>query len=125
MRRESMTYFTKKEEEFIDVLTDLGMKRIVAKVLIFLSNTPEASSQAIERGTDLSQPEVSIAVHDLIGRGWISNHVSKPEGMGRPMKKYRLAKPFPQIIEIIETEKKKAASRQLLLLSKLRNYKFS
>ncbi|NMC34365.1 MAG: MarR family transcriptional regulator [Veillonellaceae bacterium] len=122
MRRDTMTYLTKKEEEFIDVLTDLGMKRTVAKVLIFLSNTPEATSRAIERETDLRQPEVSIAVHDLIERGWISNHESKPEGMGRPMKKYRLAKPFPQIIDIIETEKKQAANRQLRLLAKLREY---
>jgi|GEM_PF-6987413 len=38
------------------------------------------------------------------------------------MKIYTLEKPFPQIIDIIETEKKQAASRQLHLLSKLRDY---
>jgi predicted transcriptional regulator len=60
MRTENVMYFTEKEEEFANLLIEIGTKRNVAKVLVFLANTPEATSRAIERGTDLRQPEVSI-----------------------------------------------------------------
>ncbi len=66
MRTESVMYFTEKEEEFANLLIEIGTKRNVAKVLVFLANTPEATSRAIERGTDLRQPEVSIAMRYLI-----------------------------------------------------------
>ena len=50
-------YFTEKEEEFTNLLITVGLPRIVAKVLVFLANTREASSRDIERGADLRQPE--------------------------------------------------------------------
>ena len=46
-------YFTEKEEEFTNLLITVGLPRIVAKVLVFLANTREASSRDIERGADL------------------------------------------------------------------------
>ena len=73
MRTENVMYFTEKEEEFANLLIEIGTKRNVAKVLtVFLANTPEATSRAIERGTDLRQPEVSIAMRYLIEQNWIT-----------------------------------------------------
>jgi predicted transcriptional regulator len=45
MRTESVMYFTEKEEEFANLLIEIGTKRNVAKVLVFLANTPEATSR--------------------------------------------------------------------------------
>jgi predicted transcriptional regulator len=66
----NVMYFTEKEEEFANLLIEIGTKRNVAKVLVFLANIPEATSREIERGTDLRQPEVSIAMGYLMEQGW-------------------------------------------------------
>jgi predicted transcriptional regulator len=115
-------YFTDKEEAFANLLIEIGTKRNVAKVLVFLANTPEATSRAIERGTDLRQPEVSIAMRYLMEQNWISSRESKSDSKGRPVKIYELAKPINDIMDNIEKEKKKEAVTQLALVQKLRDY---
>jgi predicted transcriptional regulator len=122
MRQENVMYFTEKEEEFASLLIEIGMKRNVAKVLVFLANTPEATSHAIERGTDLRQPEVSIAMRYLMEQGWIKSRESKAESKGRPLKIYELAKPITEIMDGIEKAKKKEANHQLQMIQKLRDY---
>jgi predicted transcriptional regulator len=111
MRTENVMYFTDKEEDFANLLIEIGTKRNVAKVLVFLANTPEATSRAIERGTDLRQPEVSIAMRYLMEQNWISSRESKAESKGRPVK-----------MDSIEKEKKQEAITQLALVQKLREY---
>ena len=44
MRQESVIYFTEKEEEFANILINIGTKKNIAKVLVFLAKTPEATS---------------------------------------------------------------------------------
>jgi predicted transcriptional regulator len=122
MRAENVMYFTEKEEEFANLLIEIGTKRNVAKVLVFLANTNEATSRAIERGTDLRQPEVSIAMRYLLDQKWITNRENKTESKGRPVKIYELAKPIVDIMDSIEKEKKKEATTQLALVQKLWNY---
>jgi predicted transcriptional regulator len=122
MRIENVMYFTEKEEEFANLLIKIGTKRNVAKVLVFLANTPEATSRAIERGTDLRQPEVSIAMRYLVEQSWITRRESKAESKGRPVKIYGLSRPIHEIMDSIEKEKKKEASNQLVLVHKLRDY---
>ncbi len=122
MRTENVMYFTEKEEEFANLLIEIGTKRNVAKVLVFLANTPEATSRAIERGTDLRQPEVSIAMRYLMEQNWIKTRESKAESKGRPVKIHTLAKPITDIMDAIEKERKKEANHQLQLVQKLRQY---
>jgi predicted transcriptional regulator len=47
-------------------LFEIGTNKNVAKVLVFLANIPEASSRAIERGTDTPQPEINLAMKYLM-----------------------------------------------------------
>ena len=122
MRTESITYFTEKEEEFATLLIEIGTKKNVAKALVFLANIPEATSRAIERGTDLRQPEISLAMHYLMKQRWVSIRESKADSKGRPVKIYVLAKPIAEIMESIEKEKKKEATNQLAMIKKLRDY---
>jgi predicted transcriptional regulator len=122
VRTENVTYFTEKEEEFANLLSEIGTKKNVAKVLVFLANIPEATSRAIERGTDLRQPEVSIAMRYLMDQGWITSRESKAESKGRPVKIYTLAKPITDIMDSIEKENKEKATNQLKLIKKLRDY---
>ena len=71
MRQETLIYFTDKEEEFANLLIKIGTKKNIAKVMVFLAKTPEATSRAIERGTDMRQPEISMAMKYLMDQEWI------------------------------------------------------
>jgi len=122
MRQENVQYFTKKEEEFVNLLIDIGTKKNVALVLMFLANTPETTSRGIERGTDLRQPEVSIAMKYLMERGWIKTYQSSSTNKGRPLKVYELAISISKIMNSIEKEKKDEANNQLALVKKMRDY---
>lgn len=122
MRTEKVMYFTEKEEELVKLLIEIGTTKNVAKILVFLVNIPEATSHAIERGTDLRQPEVSIAMHYLMEQGWISSRESKAESKGRPVKIYELAKPIADILDTIEKENEAKANNQLELIKKLRDF---
>jgi len=122
MRQENVQYFTEKEEEFANLLIEIGTKKTVAKVLVFLASTPEATSRAIERGTDMRQPEVSMAMKFLMDQGWIRSRDSPSENKGRAMKVYELAKPITLIVDCIEKKKKNEANNQLVLVRRLRNY---
>jgi predicted transcriptional regulator len=122
MRQENIQYFSETEEEFANLLVELGTKKTIATVLVFLASTPEATSRSIERGADMRQPEISLATKELIDKGWIRSREIPSENKGRPTKVYELAKPIDTIMKSIETEKKEAMNHQLSLLKKLKEY---
>ena len=79
MKEQSILVFTDKEEEFVNLLIKIGTKKTVAQTLVFLANTPEATSRELERGTDLRQPEVSIAIKYLDEQGWVQCRTIPPK----------------------------------------------
>jgi len=100
--------FTKEEKDLIDRLYRTGMSKNVAKTLLFILRKEETKSREIESETGLRQPEVSVAVNDLMEKDWISKDEVKKEGKGRPVHHYTLNKSFDKIIsEVEEKEKKK------------------
>ena len=113
MKQENVQYFSEKEEEFVNLLIDIGMKKNVANVLVFLAGMPEATSREIERGTDMRQSEASLAVNYLMNKSWIISCMSPSGNKGRPMKVYNLAIPITKIIDCIEKETEKKANNQL------------
>ena len=122
MRKEVVQYLSEKEEEFASLLIDIGMKRNVAKVLVFLVNTQEATSWALERGIGLRQPEVSLAVKYMAEQGWISRRDTPSVRKGRPNKIYALAMPVKDIIAAIEKNTKNEVNKQLTLVKKIRDH---
>jgi predicted transcriptional regulator len=122
MKRETVHYFTEKEEEFANLLIEIGMKKSTAKVLVFLANMTEATSRVMERGLDLRQPEVSIATRYLMEQNWIASRESKAESKGRPVKIYELDRPLHEIMDSIENKKKIEVSKKLAVIQKLREH---
>jgi predicted transcriptional regulator len=122
MKSKNVLYFTQREEEFADLLTKIGIKRNVSKVLVYLANTPEATSRDIERGTDLRQPEVSIAMAAMMEQKWVESRENKAENKGRPVKIYKLALPINEIMDNIERNKRNEANNQLKMIKQLRDY---
>ena len=72
----------------------LGVPRKVSNMIAYLANVEEATSREIERGSDLRQPEVSIALRTLSKNNWVEERITKSDGTGRPMKIYRLPRPL-------------------------------
>ena len=101
MKTETVNYFTEKEVQTAELLASLGVPKNQAIVLVYLSQQPAATSRAIERGTDLRQPEVSVAMSGLIEKGWVEYKESKSESKGRPVKVYRMRREWGSIIEQI------------------------
>lgn len=77
MKSLSVNVLDKADEEFADTLIELGLKRNVAKVLTYLKNVKDVTSRDLEMGSDLRQPEVSIAMRELEELGWIAEREEK------------------------------------------------
>ncbi|MDD1697242.1 MAG: ArsR family transcriptional regulator [Methanoregula sp.] len=122
MRGETVTCFSEKEEEFVNLLIKIGIQKNIARILVFLSKTPKATSREIERGTDMRQPEVSMTVHYLMDLGWIKSRGSTGENKGHQIKIYELAKPFSEIMDCIEKDKITEINKKLALVQKVREH---
>ncbi len=122
MKGRKVQYFTENETEFVNLLIGIGVPRTVAKVLVFLANTPETTSRDIERGADLRQPEVSIAMQYLKEQGWITSRLVRTESIGRPQNVVSLSRPIAEIIYRIQTEKEGEIQKELALVQKIRDY---
>lgn len=122
MKNQIVTWLSDQDEEFIDLLVQVGSKRSIALALLFLANTAEVTSRDIERGTDLRQSEVSISMRYLQSRHWVTERKKFGAGRGRPLKVYSLAKPFMEILSTIEEEKRRELKYKIFLTKKLQKY---
>jgi predicted transcriptional regulator len=121
MRTEQVNYLSDEEYELVTILRELGFKKTTACVLVYLANVREASSRDIERGTDIRQPEVSLAIKEMDARGWIAKREQDTPGRGRRIKLFRLTKPFARIAADIDNEKRKEAENVLVLVRKMQD----
>ena len=110
-----------KDLEFVGILRSLNVPRNVATMITYLANTDEVTSREIEMGTDLSQPEVSIAMRTLRNINWIEERDVRTEGKGRPMKVYKLSVPIGEIIKHYEDVKNSEAARTMQAIQKLKD----
>jgi predicted transcriptional regulator len=112
-----------ERDEFASILMKVGLKRNVAKVLTYLAGVAEATSREIEMGSDLRQPEVSIAMREIRKLDWISERDEKNPGKGRPYRIYKLNRSLPEIINYLEGEKAKESDRIMRQIEKLKSLK--
>ena len=108
MKTLKINQFDKKDEEIVDALISLGMRKPAARMLTYIQQVNESTSVELELGTGLRQPEVSIAAKQLDERDWINEREEKKAGKGRPYKIYSLKVEFKDIIGELETERKKS-----------------
>ena len=121
MKKKSIQVFSKKEEDLVDILAGIGMRRTVARVLVYLLYMEKTTLQAIEHCTALSQPEVSMALKHLVGRGWITVGAEQHRGQGRPKKIISLALPAREILMMIGDEKKTEIDGRISVIRKVGN----
>ncbi|MCG7848890.1 MAG: transcriptional regulator protein [ANME-2 cluster archaeon] len=124
MRHSEMRVFDDRDLEFIDILRNLNISRNVASTLAYLANVDEATSKDLEMGSELRQPEVSIAMRELRTYGWLDEREIKKEGKGRPMKVYKLAVPMNEIVLHLEEKTRQEAEKSLYNIEKLKGISF-
>jgi predicted transcriptional regulator len=120
MRESTVKILDDKDMEFVDTLRTLSVPRNVATLITFLANVDEASSREIEMGSDLRQPEVSIAMRTLRDNNWIEEKEIKREGKGRPMKVYSLKASIDEIIKHFEEEKLHESAQAMESIQRLK-----
>jgi predicted transcriptional regulator len=120
MRESTVKILDDKDMEFVETLRSLGVPRNVATLITFLANVEEASSREIEMGSDLRQPEVSIAMRTLRDNNWIEEKEIKREGKGRPMKVYSLRASIDAIIKHFEEEKLHESAQAMESIQRLK-----
>jgi len=121
MKESFVMRFDEKDIEVVETLKSLGVPRKVSNMIAFLANGTEATSREIERGSDLRQPEVSIALRTLRKNNWIEEKICRSDGTGRPMKVYRLKTPIEEILHYYEQEKLNEANQALQSIQKLKS----
>ncbi|MDD2665679.1 MAG: ArsR family transcriptional regulator [Methanocellales archaeon] len=120
MKKLAVSVLDDTDEESVGILMDLGLKRNVARTLMYLANADDVTSRSIELGANLRQPEVSIAMRKLKEENWVVVRDIKREGKGRPLKSYKLAVPIEDIITRLEEMKRQQAEKDLENIKKLR-----
>jgi len=119
-RRESLV-LDKEEEKIVRLFTELGMPGNLSKTLMYLCQVDECRSADVERGADLRQPEVSVAMQELRKRGWVKKRDLKKKGKGRPVHIYEATMDLSKVWKSLEQEKLKEIECVKSDLSKLEN----
>lgn len=105
MKRKRSMVLDENDERAVQLFTDLGMPKNLARTLVYISQCDECRSADVEQGADLRQPEVSVAMQELRKKGWARKRDLKKDGKGRPVHVYKLTKPLPDILETFEQNK--------------------
>lgn len=114
-----------KQEEIEDLLISLGMSRTVASALAYMQDGKEATRTKLEVATRLRQPEVSIAMNQMIDRGWVDERNGMMTGKGRPYKIYSLEIPFKDIIAQLEEQQRKTGAGVQAKIERLKELRAS
>jgi predicted transcriptional regulator len=97
----------------VEILSEAGIAKNTARVLTFIAVAGRTFSAQIQAGTQMRQPEVSIALKQLTERKWIARQSVQREGKGRPIYVYRLRRALSEIVESVEKEQDRRV-RQIL-----------
>jgi predicted transcriptional regulator len=114
---EPMTEWYLNWQEIADALMSLGLGGLVARTLAYLNNGEEATSVALEKGTGLCQPNVSIVMRQSKEIDWINERKEKIPGKGRPFKAYTFKVGFYEIIAQLKTSRRKQLMWRRKILS--------
>jgi len=108
------------DQELIEALEAIGVRRNVATIIVYLKDLDEATSRDIEKGSGLRLPEVSIAMRVLCEKGWITGREQKGIGKGRPTGLYKLTMSIDEIIGHYEEEKRSESSQAMQSIQRLK-----
>ena len=100
MRRTEKYRLDQNDTRVVQLLSDLGMPKNLAKILMYLSHVEECYSADIEHGTNLRQPELSNAMRELRRIGLVKKRECKKKGKGRPRHFYKSTAHLSKILSV-------------------------
>lgn len=121
MKRKNFLVLDKKNDKAVQIFSELGMPKNLAKTLLYIYQVDECRSGDIMHGTRLRQPEISVAVQELRKRRWITKRDIKKKGKGRPFHIYSSTKPLSEILKSLEQEKLKEVESIKNNISEIKN----
>jgi predicted transcriptional regulator len=121
MKQKNVIVFDDDDGKVIQLFVRLGMPKNLAKTLLYVSQFDECKCADVEQGTDMHQPEVSLAMQELRRRGWIKKRDLKTKGKGRPFHVYKTTTDFSEILKGFEQQKLKEVERVSNDMSALKN----
>jgi predicted transcriptional regulator len=121
MKRKKSFVLDDNENKAVQLFSELGMPKNLAKTLLYISQVDECRSAEVEQGADLRQPEVSVAMQELRRRGWAKKRDEKKKGKGRPVHLYKLTADLPAILKSFEKEKMREVENIRTDLDQLHN----
>jgi predicted transcriptional regulator len=121
IKRKNLFVLDEKDDKAVQLFTELGMPKNLAKTLLYISQVDECKCADVEQGADLRQPEVSIAMQELRRRGWVKRRDLKKKGKGRPVHIYKNTMSLSKIIKTFEQEKLKELETIKNDISELKN----
>ncbi|HIH00150.1 MAG TPA: ArsR family transcriptional regulator [Thermoplasmata archaeon] len=121
MKQKNVYKLDKEEGKAIQLFINLGMPKNLAKTLLYVSQFDECRCADVEQGTDMRQPEVSIAMQELRRRGWVKKQDLKQKGKGRPVHIYKPTTQLSEILNAFEQEKLKEVETVKNDISALKN----
>ena len=121
MKRKNSLVLDEKDNKAVQLFTELGIPKNLAKTLMYISQVDECQSADVEQAADLRQPEVCVAMHELRQRGWVQKRDLKKEGKGRPIHIYKPTMHLSEILKTFEQEKLKEVESVKKDISELKN----
>jgi len=121
MKQKNSIVLDEKDNEAVQLFTELGMPKNLAKTLMYISQVDECRSGDVEVGANLRQPDVSVAMQELRRRGWIKKRDLKKKGKGRPTHIYKSITHLSEVMKGFEQEKLKEIDTIKSDLEKLNN----
>jgi predicted transcriptional regulator len=107
MKRKNSLVLDEKDDKAVQLFVGLEMPKNLAKTLLYISQFDECKCADVEQGADMRQPEVSIAMQELLRRGWVKKRDLKGKGRGRPIHIYKPTMHLSEILKTFEQEKLK------------------
>jgi predicted transcriptional regulator len=121
MKQKNVYMLDKEDDKAVQLFVKLGMPKNLAKTLLYVSQFDECKCADVEQGTDMRQPEVSIAMQELRQRGWVKKRELKKKGKGRPTHIYKPTTRLSEIWKVFEQEKLKEVEHVKKDISELKN----
>jgi len=121
MKQKNVYMLDNDDGKAIQLFVKLGMPKNLAKTLLYVTQFDECKCADVEQGTDMRQPEVSIAMQELRRRGWVKKRDLRKEGKGRPVHIYKTTTDLSEILKAFEQEKLKEVESVKNDISALKN----
>ena len=121
MKQRNSYVLDETDNKAVQIFTELGMPKNLAKTLVYICQVDECRSADVEQVADIRQPEVTVAMQELRRRGWIKKRDLKSKGKGRPVHIYKPSMQLSKIINDFEHEKLKEYENVKKDLSELKN----